>query len=416
MSLLTGRKPHDWTIFLSARVVSMSGSVLTALVLPVILFERTRSPFVTALAVSVAPVAYLLFGIVAGYLADTSDRRTMMFGCELCALAAIGAVVLVLDSDAPAVVALIPLLVMQIASVFFDAASAGVAPTLVDEARLPHAVGRLAALSTLVETAVPAAGGFLLVAVGTTGVLAVDAATFLVSACLIMAIRTPLSEHLERRADDLRTAAQRFRFAAEGAAFMRRSPLLLATTMCMAAQALVIAAYIGQLAPLVAERSTDLRIATGLVMAALAAGAFLGSLTAPRAMARFRPENILLVTTAVITTSAAAILLSSAYWILLAATFVWAVAGTNGIVMLAALRMQLAPADVVGRVVAFGRIVSWAVPGLTGALLAGAVASASTPATGIAVVGVLGLVVGTFGLLRLRRIDRSDDTGAIRPS
>jgi threonine/homoserine efflux transporter RhtA len=80
-----------------------------------------------------------------------------------------------------------------------------------------------------------------------------------------------------------------------------------------------------------------------------------------------------------------------------------AVAATTGIVMLSTLRVQLAPADKVGRVVAFGRLVSWARPGLLGGIVGGAIAAATGPEVGVATMGVAYLLVVGFALTRLAK-------------
>jgi hypothetical protein len=50
-----GTARRDWRVFLVARAASLTGSALTALAIPVVLFERTGSPFVTGLASSIRP-------------------------------------------------------------------------------------------------------------------------------------------------------------------------------------------------------------------------------------------------------------------------------------------------------------------------------------------------------------------------
>ena len=401
---------RDWRVFLTARALSLTGSSFTGLVLPVVLFERTNSPLLTALAASAASAAYIAFSMISGYVADTADRKRVLYTSEFASIAAVLAMIALLHADVAVGLILLPLLVLQIVSVFFDSSSAGVAPALVDKDQVPSAVARLAAMATLIETVAPAVGGLLLVVLSATEILAIDAGTFLLSALLLMSIRSPLSRHLAGRTGAPQGASDRLRFALEGARFIRQSPLLLATTGCMAAQSLIIAAYLGQLAPLVAKRVDTLGAGVGMVLAALAAGAFLGSLVVPWLMRRFPGQRILVGTSLAITASAVAILSTRTYAVLVAATFLWAVAAACGQVMLSTLRVQLAPGDMVGRVVAFGRLVSWAVPALVGGVVAGVIATATTPEIGVAAVGIAALLIVAYGLVRLRRVSREADT------
>lgn len=400
---------RDWRLFLTARALSLTGSSFTILVLPVVLFERTNSPLLTALAASTASFAYIAFSIVSGYVADVVDRKMVLYSSDFASIAALIMMIVLLHTDVAVAFVLLPLLVLEVAGVFFNSSSAGVAPALVDKEQIPTAVARLSAMSTLIETAAPALGGLLLVILSVTEILAVDAGTFLVSALLLMALRSPLSRHLAERSEVPQGTSTRLRFALEGGRFIRRSPLLLATTGCMAAQSLIVAAYLGQLTPLVDKRVDTLGTAVGVVLGALAAGAFVGSLLVPLFMRRFSGQRILIGTSLTIAASATAILSFRVYAVLVVATFFWAIASASGVVMLSTLRVQLAPDDMVGRVVAFGRLVSWAVPALLGGVTAGAIAAATTPETGVAVVGAAALLIVTDGLVRLRRVNQRVD-------
>jgi MFS family permease len=403
--MVDGSARRDWRVFLVARAVSLTGSALTALAIPVVLFERTGSPFLTGLASSVPALVYVLFSMVSGYVADTRDRKSVLYGCDFFSVAAMLAMIAILQADTAVQLILVPLFLLDAASVFFDSSGAGVAPALVDEAAVPRAVARLSAMSTLIETAAPAIGGVLLVLLSASGLLSLDAVSFLVSGLLLLSLRTPLSRHL---ADGAQHPTDRLRFALGGARFVRESPLLLATTLCLSAQSLFVAAFMGQLAPLVAERTATLSTGVGVVLGVLAAGAFVGTLLVPRLLARYAPPRILVGTTVLIVISASTILAVRSFPVLLVAVAVMAVGMAVSVVMLATLRVQLAPADTVGRVVAFGRLVSWAVPGLIGGIVGGALAAATTPELGVAALGVPYLLVAAVCLTRLARLTRAE--------
>jgi MFS family permease len=405
-----GTKRRDWRAFLAARAISLTGSALTYLILPVVLFERTGSPLVTGIATSIPAAAYILFSMISGYVADVVNRKVVLYLSEIASIGALATIIVLLNTDVRAEVILAPLFVLDVVAVFFDSSSAGTAPALVPEAEVPKAISRLSAMATLIETATPALGGFLLVALSASGILAIDAASFLLSALLLMSIRTPLSRHLTERSTQPARASDRLRFALEGARFVRSSPLLFATTGCLAAQSLFVAAFVSQLTPLVSERVSPLGTGVGVALAAIAAGSFMGSLLVPRLMKRFTRQRILTGTTLTISVNAILILSIRSYPVLLGCTFLLAIAATSGIVMLSTLRVQLAPSDMVGRVVAFGRLVSWALPGLLGGVVGGAVAAVTKPEVGVATMGLAYLLVVGFALTRLARAADGADT------
>jgi MFS family permease len=81
-----------WRQFFAAHAVSVVGTAVTTVVLPIALFQRTGSPGWTALLTALQTIPYLLFGLVAGAVADRSDRRRIMLRADLAAAAIVGSV------------------------------------------------------------------------------------------------------------------------------------------------------------------------------------------------------------------------------------------------------------------------------------------------------------------------------------
>lgn len=77
------RHDRDFRLFFTARAVSVGGSWITYVVLPILLFQRTGSALQTALLEALEVVPYFLFGLVAGAVADRFDRRALMVRCDL---------------------------------------------------------------------------------------------------------------------------------------------------------------------------------------------------------------------------------------------------------------------------------------------------------------------------------------------
>src|SRR5262245_61187221 len=70
---------RDWL----ARTVSVGGSMVTFVVLPVLVYRMTGSAVWTALVTAAESLPYLCFGLVAGALADRADRKRVMVGTDL---------------------------------------------------------------------------------------------------------------------------------------------------------------------------------------------------------------------------------------------------------------------------------------------------------------------------------------------
>ncbi|MET7402414.1 MFS transporter, partial [Dactylosporangium sp. NPDC005572] len=134
------RADPAWRRFLLARAVSWSGSALTLVALPMLMFQATGSPALTALLTAVEALPYLLFGLFAGAYADRWDRRRIMVltsVAEAVLLAGIPAAA-ALDILTPGHIVAVAA-ACATAAVFFDAASFAALPALVGRARIARA-------------------------------------------------------------------------------------------------------------------------------------------------------------------------------------------------------------------------------------------------------------------------------------
>lgn len=130
-------RDRAFVLFWLAQTVSGTGTAVTSVVLPILIFRQTGSPLQTAILSGLRVVPYLLCGLVAGALADRTDRRRLMVGCNLLNTALLGSIptaawlgVLTLPQ-----IYLVALL-SATAFVLFDAANFGALPTLVGPTRI----------------------------------------------------------------------------------------------------------------------------------------------------------------------------------------------------------------------------------------------------------------------------------------
>jgi len=140
------------------------------------------------MAARTAPI--ILLTAVAGVWADRLPRQRVMLSADvLCGLAQATLGVLVLAGSA----ALWHFLVLQalvgIGLAFFRPAATGVTPSTVSPARLQQANGLIFLSMNVTSMLGPAVGGALVAGLGSGTAIAVDAATFAVSACFLLAMR-----------------------------------------------------------------------------------------------------------------------------------------------------------------------------------------------------------------------------------
>jgi MFS family permease len=160
------RRDRHFVRYWTARTISLAGSATSLVLLPVLVYDRTRSAALTG-ALSAAQFGpYLLFGLTAGAVADRVDRRRVMVGAEVAS-----AVLLATVPLAAALGALTTTHVLTVAFlvgclyVWFDAANFGALPHLVGRPRLPEAVGAVGVSSTVADVAGPAYVVFTLITI-----------------------------------------------------------------------------------------------------------------------------------------------------------------------------------------------------------------------------------------------------------
>ncbi len=180
--------------FWLAQTVSGMGTAVTSVVLPILIFRQTGSPLQTAILGGLRVVPYLLFGLVAGALADRVDRRRLMVGCNLLNTALLGSIPLaawlgLLTLPQIYLVALLS----ATAFVLFDAANFGALPALVGPARIVAANSALWSTSTFVGIAGPALGGVLATTIGPAPAVTLDALSYAVSAAPLLLIARPFN-------------------------------------------------------------------------------------------------------------------------------------------------------------------------------------------------------------------------------
>src|SRR5258707_156933 len=155
--------------------VSVMGSTVSTVVLPLVVYEATGSAALTGALFALRVIPYLLFGAVAGPLADRGDRRRLIIGGNL-VQGALVATIPVAQLFGVLTVAQVYVVGFLSAPVFVFAAAAvfGAVPALVGPDRLAAANGFLGSISSGAEIVGPAIGGVLAATIGATNAIWLD--------------------------------------------------------------------------------------------------------------------------------------------------------------------------------------------------------------------------------------------------
>ncbi|REK91163.1 MFS transporter [Streptomyces inhibens] len=288
------RNLSGFRFFWISRTISGLGSAMSMVALPVLAYQVTKSPVVVSLVAAAETIPYVLFGLIAGVVADRFDRRLLMTLSDLVCAFSMASIVL-----ASALGFLTPWHIVAAAllsssgALFFEAGVYGLVPAVVGKENIARANSLLYGSSTAVRIAGTAAAGALIAAVQPAGTIALDAVTFLASAFFIRGIgpRAPQSSRPAAKWPGYRKSIK------EGLRFLWGLPTLRTMTVVGTLQSISGGAIVGQLVVFAGSglglHDSDPRI--GLLYTAWSAGGIGGSLVLPRVRRRIGAFQLLLV-------------------------------------------------------------------------------------------------------------------------
>lgn len=196
---------RDFRLFWAGETVSAFGSSFTQFAIPLLVFKLTGSAVYLAVTAALFTVPHLLFGLAIGAWTDRTERRRLMIVVDLLHAATVASVPVAAAAGVLSVWwILAAVFVASTLTIFFDATSFGAIPSLVEQADLVTANGRIQASFAGASVLGPLVAGALLVVLPVERLLVVDAATFLVSAVALSLIRRPFNAPLRPRSTSIR--------------------------------------------------------------------------------------------------------------------------------------------------------------------------------------------------------------------
>ncbi|HEX5498315.1 MAG TPA: MFS transporter, partial [Thermomicrobiales bacterium] len=274
----------DFGKFFAGQTISNLGNSITFFAVPILVYSLTGSALDLGLASAVQLLPYLLFGLVIGAWVDRVDRRRLMIAADLSRAVVIASI--------PVAAALGWLSVGWIygasfiaatISIAFDAAQFAAIPSLVATDDLVAANGRIQASFSAATVVGPLLGGSLLAVLPIADIFVLDAASFLVSAVSLAAIRRSFNTA------DAEDAASRSlgRDIVDGLRYVLGHPVLRAISAMMALVNFVGASTGAQLVLFAHQRlgANDSRV--GILYAAGSLGVVATSLVAGRLRRRW---------------------------------------------------------------------------------------------------------------------------------
>ena len=275
-----------------AALVSNVGTWMQTVGAQWLLVHQAHAAILVPLVQTADMLPYVLFGLVGGVLADTFDRRRLLIAVQG-GMVITGAVLTVLTvaHQMPPALLLMFTFVLGSGSVLAVPAYQSLVPDLVPRAQL-RAASTLSSISVNLARAIgPAVAGLLIARTGVAAVFAINTATFLGYAIVLLAWHPQpgaISEYPESFVSALRA----------GGRYVRNAPVV-RRVLLRAGLFLIPGSALWALLPLIATGRLGLGAdGYGLLLGALGAGAVGGAFILPQARARLS-ANALMVTASV---------------------------------------------------------------------------------------------------------------------
>lgn len=275
--------------YLAARVVSAAGTLLTAVVLPVLLYRLTGSAGWTAAAVAVEAAPHLLLAPFAGAIAARLDRTRLLFTADLAGGALLASIPVAWWADALSGWQVLAVAcAVQAVFVLLTAGHTRALPTLVGTGAAASAATAIRGATWLVDLMAPPLAGLAVAITPPAPLLTLDAVSFLASALLV---RAALRSSALKAPSPRRRPATRARYGVRsGLRLLRTNPPARRLALARMLHTAAAAAYLAMLLPwadrqLDVPPSGDARLA--LLISSWGLGAMVAYSLAPALTRRF---------------------------------------------------------------------------------------------------------------------------------
>lgn len=388
---------RDYKLLLAGQIVSDFGTWISHIAYPLLFLNLTGSPLQAGLSLALSQLPTFLFGLLAGTIIDSFDRKKLMIICDLVRFLILGSIPLALYLDALTLTHLyLAAFLSGTCDVFFATTVQSALTRVVSKEETTRAFGQYEAVVNTASLIGPAIGGALY-QIRSSLPFIVDAISYAFSAFSLLFIRSEFQE--ERRQPTLRFAE-----ITKGAHWLWQRPVIRSITTIRTIGAIVSG---GQtlLIILLAKQFTNDTTAVGIIISVGSIGVVLGTSISDRIEKRFGSLKAMIISRWIIAASLPLQLLSPNL-ILLTITvglsyLSVAVYGT----IATSYRLKRAPDELQGRVNSFHRMLVFG--GLAiGGLLTGYLAEQTTLITTYV---LYTLILGILAINLAQKLGRKND-------
>jgi MFS family permease len=398
---------RDFKVLLTSQGVSALGDAVTFTALPLLVLALTGSGLMMGIVGALQAVPDLVFGMVAGALADRTDRRRMMLLADLgrAGLTALIPLSVILDGPTLAVVLVVAAPMSVLRTLFLAGYTASV-PALVGRSQVARANSIFETIYSTGYIVGPALAGVLSSTIGPGLTLAIDAVSFGLSGLALAAVRRDLRAPIDRQPASLLADIR------EGIEFILGHRLLRSMILYWGLVAIATAPLVPALAVHVTRDLGYEDAILGLTLTAFGIGTVVGALVTAR-MPRRAVAPFLFGGT--LATGLVLLVIASTNLVplLLVAACAGGIAQSMVLVTYLTARTAHSPDALLGRVGSTARTISLGLQPI-GLLAGGALIDLTDGSTTLALMGVV-LLVLTTAFVPVTSLRRATLTPSLRP-
>ncbi len=387
---------RDFKILLGSQAVSALGDAVSFTALPLLVLALTGSGLAMGLVGALQTLPDLVFGMIAGALADRQDRRRMMFLSDLgrAGLTALIPLTVFLGGPTMLVILIVAAPLSVLRALFLAAYTASV-PAVVGRSQIGRANSIFEAIYSVGFIVGPAVAGILSSTIGPGPTLAIDAVSFALSGLALALVRRDLRAPVDRPKASLVADIR------EGIDYILGHSLLRTMILFWGIVSISFAPLVTALAVYITRDLGLPDTILGLVLTAYGIGTVVGSLLAARAT--HRPVGPTLLGGTFVTGIALLVVATTDQVpILLAAAVISGVAQSMVLVTYITIRTAYSPDALLGRIGSTARTISLGLQPV-GLLVGGALIDLTNGSTTIAVLGV-GLALVSLAFVPARAL------------
>ena len=389
---------RDFKVLLTSQGISSLGDAVSFTALPLLVLALTGSGFAMGIVGAVQTLPDLVFGMIAGALADRSDRKRMMLLADLgrAVLTALIPISIALGGPTMAVILLVAAPLSILRSFFLASYTASV-PAVVGRGQIGRANSYFEAIYSVGFIVGPAVAGVLASTIGPGPTLGIDAVSFAFSAIGLFFVRRDLRAPVERLRGPLLKEIR------EGIDYIAGDPTLRSAILFWGAVSILTAPLVSALA---VHITRDLRYPPsilGLVLTAYGVGTVVGALVSARRGTRGSVAPFLLGGTLVTAAALIVLAMTPEVPVMVMVAIASGVAQSMVLLTYLTLRTVYSPDALLGRIGSTARTISLGLQPI-GLLVGGALIDLTSGSTTIALMGIsIALVSLVFAPVRALR-------------